>query len=68
MVSSLCLWKKQGRFIDVLIHQIIIEHLFVAGTFYFFFFQGPIAFSLTFLKLEKELDQVEEKRFPLITK
>lgn len=34
MVSSPCLWKKQGRFIDAFIQQIIIKHLAVADTFF----------------------------------
>lgn len=34
MVSGLCLGKKQGRFIDALIQQIILEHLVMAGTFF----------------------------------
>lgn len=33
-VSCLCLGKTHGRFIDVLIQQIIIEHFVVAGCFY----------------------------------
>lgn len=34
VVSGLCLGRRQGRFIGVLIQQVIIEHLVMTGIFF----------------------------------